>query len=276
VGSDHVLAAVGQVRLGEVHRLDLAPDFFSPPLFGRPAHRHTVQGGEEDFARDDLVDGWNTQASSHWDGLRHVREDGGFLDGRRGAELGSEHLAAPGLVTRAVLADVARWRDRQGRPLDPAGAEPIPLDELVATLADQGTDVVPGDVLLVNTGWVGWYAAAGGAARRGAADRATLRAPGLAADPGTAGWLWDRGVVAIAADNPSVEVWPLRTGAADAVPSLHVLALVRLGIVFGELWDLRSLAASCAADGRWESMIVSAPLGFPGACAAPANAIAIR
>ncbi|MFN7151340.1 MAG: cyclase family protein [Microthrixaceae bacterium] len=275
-GPAQALAAAQLVRTGAVLRLDLPPDFFSPPLFARAAHVHHVQGDEGDFARDDLLDGWNTQASTHWDGLRHVREGAGFFGGRSGAELGAEHLADPGLVTRAVLADVVRWRESTGRPLDPCSSEAITVADLEATLAHQGTVLQHGDVLLIRTGWAGWYAQAGPAERQAAAERSELRTPGLLASQATADWLAGHNLAGVAADNSSVEAWPLRSGTDGAGETLHVLAMVRLGIVLGELWRLDELADHCASDRRWVSMLVSAPLAFRGACATPANALVIR
>jgi hypothetical protein len=44
----------------------------------------------------------------------------------------------------------------------------------------------------------------------------------------------------------------------------------------GELWDLDALAADCASDGIYESMIVSNPLYVIGGVASPPNAVAIK
>lgn len=275
-GPAQALAAVQEVHAGTVLRLDLPQGTFDPPLFSRADHVHHVQGGETDFARDDLIDGWNTQAATHWDGMRHIREESGFFGGRAGADVGAEHLADPGLVTRAVLVDVAGWCQAVGRPLDPCSSATITVADLEAALDHQGSTLRQGDVLLVRTGWTGWYVEADSEQRRAAAERAELRTPGLLAHRDTAEWLAAHDVAAVAADNPSVEAWPLRAGTDGEGESLHVLAMVRLGVVFGELWRLDELAEHCVADQRWESMLVSAPLAFPGACAAPANALVIR
>jgi kynurenine formamidase len=275
-GPAEAQAAAALVLTGTVLRLDLPQDTFRPALFGRAEHVHHIRGEEEDFARDDLVDGWNTQASTHWDGMRHVRDQTGFFGGLAGSDLGAEHLADPGLVTRAVLADVAGWRTWVDRPLDPCSSEAITVADLEATLEHQRTVLREGDVLLVRTGWTGWYVRAAVEQRRFAAQRAKLRTPGLLAAQETADWLAGRHLAAVAVDNPSVEAWPLQSGTDGTGEPLHVLAMARHGLVFGELWWLDELAEHCAADQRWESMLVSAPLAFQGACAAPANAIVVR
>jgi hypothetical protein len=44
----------------------------------------------------------------------------------------------------------------------------------------------------------------------------------------------------------------------------------------GELWWLADLAADCAADGAYESFLVSSPLNAPGGIGSPASATAIK
>lgn len=44
----------------------------------------------------------------------------------------------------------------------------------------------------------------------------------------------------------------------------------------GEFWVLDELAADCAADGRYEFMLVAPPLNIPGAVGSPLNPIAIK
>ncbi|MCG2623400.1 cyclase family protein [Arthrobacter sp. I2-34] len=271
-----VLAAAATVRNGEVYPLDLPQGFIDPPLFGRPAAEHVVTGTEEELARDDLLNGWNTQGSSHWDGFRHIRDPLGFYGGIPGAGHGIEAWSRHGIVARAVVADVAGFRARAGDPIDATRPVCIDVDLLERTLAAQESVLREGDVLMLRTGWLDWYKRADRRARAEAADRNLLQAPGLLADEATARWLWDAGVCAVAADNPSVEVWPLLTGARGDEPCLHIRLLAQLGIPMGELWDLDALAAASAADGRWDGMLVSSPLPLPNGCASPANAVVIR
>jgi hypothetical protein len=44
----------------------------------------------------------------------------------------------------------------------------------------------------------------------------------------------------------------------------------------GELFVLEPLALDCAADRRYEFMVVSAPLNVVGGIASPPNAVAIK
>ena len=57
---------------------------------------------------------------------------------------------------------------------------------------------------------------------------------------------------------------------------MHPHLLGRLGIPIGELWWLDALADACAADGRYEFLVTSAPLNLPGGIGSPANALALR
>jgi hypothetical protein len=60
------------------------------------------------------------------------------------------------------------------------------------------------------------------------------------------------------------------------VGSLHRRVLPLLGMVLGELFDFERLGEVCAADGRYDFQLVSAPLHLLGGVGSPANAVAIR
>ena len=123
-----------------------------------------------------------------------------------------------------------------------------------------------------------------------AADRATLKAPGLPSGERAAEFLWDLHIAAIGTDNPGVEVWPQGTGRDPAEVAdikanhpermhevfAHSMLLPMLGIPLGEMFDLSRLAADCAADGRYACLFVSAPLNVPHGVATPPNALAIK
>jgi hypothetical protein len=58
--------------------------------------------------------------------------------------------------------------------------------------------------------------------------------------------------------------------------TLHVRLLVLLGLPTGALFELGALAGSCAADGRYAGLPISAPLRLPGGIASPPNAVVVR
>ncbi|MCH7484171.1 MAG: hypothetical protein IIA90_03370 [Chloroflexi bacterium] len=69
---ERVAAAARLVRKGAVFPLNLRIDRPDPPLYGRGRVLHTITGEGSD-GRDDYLDNFWPQASSQWDGLRHVR-----------------------------------------------------------------------------------------------------------------------------------------------------------------------------------------------------------
>ena len=262
-----VLAASRSIRTGRSFGLGLDLTLPDPPLFGRTPLRHEVTNARS-VVHDDIYHGWNTQSSSQWDGFRHMgHRDYGHYGGVADEEHGVHHWAARGIVGRAVLADVDRWRTSHGRPLRQGEADVITAADLLACLADQGTPLQTGDVLLVRTGYVTWYRDLDRAAREEHA--ASPQTPGLGgADVPSV--LWDLHVSALASDNPAVEVLP------SSRPFLHPQLLPLLGLPLGELWDLDALADDCAAVGTYDAFFTSAPLNMPGGVGTPPNAIAIR
>jgi hypothetical protein len=52
--------------------------------------------------------------------------------------------------------------------------------------------------------------------------------------------------------------------------------LAFFGMPIGEMWNLEGLAEDCAADGRYDFFLTSAPLNIPGGIGSPPNALAIK
>lgn len=283
--ADTVLAARTLVRRGAVFAVNWDIQLPAPGLFERPSLRHELVHAQESAPINDVISDWNTQSSSQWDGFRHITWPGrGHYNGD--LDHGVHHWALRGIVGRCVLADVARWRESVGRPLRFDRPDPIPAADLVATLTDQDTQIRPGDILLVRTGWIQWYLGVDDDTRATIADRTRLMTPGLEAAEDMAELLWDWQLAAVAADNPALEVWPTRTdGTAGEEPgtwrmtypwSLHSRVIAGLGMPFGEMWNLESLAEDSARGGGYEGMLTSAPLNLVGGAASPANALVIR
>jgi len=287
---ERVAAGVRAIRDHRVISLNLPLSLPDPPLFGRRPYQHEVT--VVTVGHDEYLSGWFPQGSSQWDGFRHVSFPGhGFYNGLPDESHGMEHWSERGIVGRAVLVDVGRWRSRAGWPVDFEDADPITVDDLAQTLADQGTSVEPGDVLVIRTGWTEWYRALpdAGRAELAAAGVYAFKSPGLQPGKDMAGYLWDLHIAAAATDSPALERWPrgwpiteeearLRFKDPERCEevSLHFSLLPLLGIPIGELWDLDELGAACAADGRYEFLLSSAPLSLPGGVGSSANAVAIR
>jgi kynurenine formamidase len=274
---DHaaVRAAAELVRDGESFGLNLPLTEISPPLFGRDPVAQDIFATDRNTL-DDRLDSFYPQGSTQWDGLRHVRaREFGFFGGVTDAEFGPDddrlgigHWAAAGIVGRGLLLDVVGHREREGRAYDPFGSEPIEADELRAIVDAQGVELRDGDVLLIRTGWIGAYRQLDQAD----AQAGAVTISGLSGSEDIARFLWDSGAIAVAADNPTLEVAP----GDPAVGSLHRRLIPLLGFVVGELLDLDRLASRCAADSRWDFLFTAMPLNLPGGVGSPANAMAIR
>lgn len=277
LGAEQRVAAASLIRRGVLFNLSLPLDLPSPPLFRRKPFRHVIlQEGRN--TQEDYLDQFYLQASSQWDGLRHIaaREFGYYggtpHDAVAGSDgpLGIEHMVGHGLVGRAVLLDVAGYLERQAEPVDPLGSFAIRPEHLEATRAAQRVEIRPGDILLVRTGWMAGYLAADSEGRERFAR--TFAFPGLYAGEETARYLWNLRVAAVAADNPALEVAP----GDRAAGSLHRRLIPMLGMPIGELFDLEALAADCREDGRYEVFFAAVPLYLRGGVASPANAVALK
>jgi kynurenine formamidase len=280
---ERVKRAATLIRTGRVINLNL-PLNFPITLYGgfRSGYRHHIEVGRG--SRDDYVDNFAMQGSSQWDSLRHIRfREFGYYGGRQDedldekGELGIENWARHGIIGRGVLLDAAGYMERRGTPLDQTRKFTMDGAFLEDVAKMENTQLEPGDIVLLRTGWLTWYKNLDDAGRE--ALRGTLHpgeggmgCPGL--DPGqtTAGWVWDRQLAAMAADNVALEALPV-----DASVGFQHRRLIALqGLPIGEVWDLDELAQDCARDGVFEFMLVSAPLNLPGGVGSPPNAYAIK
>jgi kynurenine formamidase len=269
------------VQNGKVFRLDAKIGFAQPPLFGRAAMVHTVIPLGP-TAHDDTIH-FNTQEGSQWDGLGHV---GHFhherfyndvtVDEVRGeagnAKLGIHHWADK-FVGRGVLIDAFGFRKKQNPSVNPLLRDVYTLKELQAALDAQGTALKPGSILLVRTGWMESYEKLSVDEKKDLAPMDKLAAMGIEASREMVAWLWNNRVAAIGTDCPAVEAFPFNFMDETA---LHYRALPLLGLPLGELFILAPLAEDCAQDGRYEFMVVSAPLNIEGGIASPPNAVVIK
>lgn len=280
---DLVVQAARLVRKGAVFPLNLPLNLPDPPLFGRRPYQHRIINFSP-IAKDDYLDGFWLQGSSQWDGLRHIRHPrDGFYNGvgdeevrPGGGRLGIEHWARRGIVSRGVLLDVERYLQQQGRPLDYRASQLITREDLEGCARAQGVTLRRGDILLVRTGWLHWYRHELDAVGRERLARESATGegsgPGLGPAVEIAAYLWDSGVVAIAADNPTVEAWPPTRERGF----LHYYVIAYLGMPLGELWHLDDLAEDCARDGVYEFLLTSAPLNLTGGVGSPPNTLAIK
>ncbi len=282
---DVIASAARLVRQGRAVSLQLPLDGNGPQTgaFGRvnAVHQMVATGTDHVAGRQVYSDdpyGWGfaddslflfLQGGTQWDALGHIFRDGKMFNGFDAAEVTSKGAARggvenmPTVVSRGVLIDLPR---HFGVAALAPGHAVLPED-LDAACAAQGVTVQPADVLLIRTGDM--------AARRtqpGWAGYAAGDAPGLSLHVGP--WLHDHQVAAIATDTWGAEVRPNEL--ADAFQPLHLVMIVSMGLLVGEIWQLDDLADDCAEDGVYEFLFVGPPLVVPGAVGSPLNPQAIK
>ncbi|MEQ6902558.1 cyclase family protein [Nocardioides sp. YIM 152588] len=243
-----------------------------PQSPNHPAYWHALPRRHGDMVRADGGSAANdmismgTHVGTHIDALSHVSQDGRLyggldadaaLEGGRYAELGA-HTIEP-MVRRGVLLDVPATL---GVGRLEAGQE-ITVADLTATAERQGTELRPGDVALVRSGWGQHFDAGDGDTYRGL----STGVPGVGEAGAT--WLADHGIHATGADTIAYE--RLAPGAGHGLLPAHRVLLVERGIYIVEAMDLEALAAA----GVHEFLLLLSPLKFYGATGSPVRPLAV-
>jgi len=282
---DTIAAACRLATTGKVFALGIPLQREGPQSGTRqrfnPIHAMFRDGGDRPRTPADVAemqgyggsDDWIVmplQSVTQWDSLAHIFYDGKMWNGysadlvtSTGAAKNSIDKTRDKLVGRGVLLDVARHKGV--RALEPGYA--ITVADLEATAAAAGVDVRRGDLLLIRTGHMSRYL-----------DRGDWRHFDLDPFPGVsvyaAPWLHARQIAAVASDNYAVEVRP------SEIPGFrnpfHVCAIPNMGLTLGEIFHLEDLAADCAADGRYEFLLVAPPLPVTRGVGTPINPYAIK
>jgi kynurenine formamidase len=167
---------------------------------------------------------------------------------------GQTHLSIaemPPIVTRAVLLDVARFRNVSVLP----DGYVITAEDMAGTLAAQGTQIHPGTAVLIRTGFYQHL--------RDGNPAYSDAIAGLGLE--SAQFLFDRGMILAGADNMTVEAFPPFDHA------VHRFLLVHNGVTHLENLFLEELAAQQI----YESLLIVTPLRLQGATGSWVHPIAI-
>jgi kynurenine formamidase len=273
---DRVRDAAALVRTGRSVSLSLpintvaGPDNAHPALYYvNTTHDVDVGAGDVRFATDFLAMQFHGDCHTHIDALCHVAYRGALYNGQpaslmtsRGA-LGMDITAfAAGVVGRGVLIDVPRLRGVKW--LEPG--EAVTREEIEAAEAAAGVRLGEGDILVFRTGhdrrrselgpWDVGYTGQG---------RAGL-------DPYALTLLHERRVAVFLPDGDGETV---PSPVADVVYPIHPLQITAMGMLCADSLDLQDLARVCEEEGRWEFLVVLAPLRLPRGTGSPFNPIAV-
>ena len=201
-------------------------------------------------------------SGTHLDGLGHIGIGAKTYNGTPYSEIAtSEGLSrlgiegVPPFVTRGVLLDVAAAKG--ATMLEDTYA--ITAADLDAACERQHVEVLPGDAVLVHTGW--------GALWREDGERYAKTEPGI--DVSAAQWCTGRRVCVIGADNWAVEVVPYPESSL-AFP-VHQHCIAKYGVYLLE----NVVTAELARDAVSEFCFVLLPIRIRGASASPVAPLGI-
>ncbi|UUU20294.1 cyclase family protein [Streptomyces sp. DSM 40750] len=271
VTADHVRRAVAGVRSGVVVPMALPWNTRHGPDNRKPAVHHMtdlgdVESPEPTTHKDFIAADYHGKGITHLDALCHIAYRGRLYDGRAareavdaaGARFGAVSELGP-LVTRGVLLDLpavlgVRW-------LEPGRA--VRARDVVAAEKALGVTIGEGDAVLLRSGHV----------RR----RKELGA--WDPDAASAGFhvdavplLAERGIALLGGDGDS----DVRPSPVEGVHSpVHALAVAAMGVPLLDNLDLEALADATAEAGRYEFLLVVAPLNVPGGTGSPVNPVAV-
>ena len=204
-------------------------------------------------------------ASTHIDSLAHTFFRGKMWNGydtsalvtkERGAEKNSVLPMKNGIVTRAVLYDIARLK---GVPYLAPG-DRIFAEDLEAWEKKAGVRVAPGDALVLRWGRYGRRAKLGPDDGAAGLDNSVLP------------WLKRRDIALLVWETAGYTPQPAGDLPRNAV---HNFIQAILGIHVLDRADLEALGEAAASRNRWEFMLTVNPLALPNATGSPVNPIAL-
>ncbi|MDQ2755950.1 MAG: cyclase family protein [Actinomycetota bacterium] len=285
LGPEQVLAAAGLIRSGKVFTLQrLIGDPKGDPVWpGRTPAERTQILDESNWDGDDAPaypgglhyadDKINAflQGSTQYDALGHVWYDGQLWNGYDarttigGLQKASiEPIAQRGVVGRAVLLDMARFRGKTNLE----AAETYTHDDLLACAAAQGVELRKRDIIVIRTNFLQLFFELGDKFYEGFCE------PGLVYSPELVTWFAEMEIPNLVTDTIANEVTTDPNNGVALV--LHNALMRNLGVTLTEIADLEKLADDCAADGVYEFFYAAAPLKVALGSGSPVNPLAIK
>jgi kynurenine formamidase len=265
------LTLVERLLRARVYDLGQPLEATTPVSPNHPPFRMGLVRRHGDLVREDGSSGANEMVvmgghtGTHIDALCHVSLGGrlyGGVDalessrGGRFRELGVETIAP--IVRRGVLLDPPAAHGLEGWE----AGRPITAADLQETCRRQGSEVRPGDAVLVRSGWPRdrW---------QDPAAFVGLRTGVPGPDESAAHWLAERRVFLTGADTIAYE-W-LAPGAGHRRLPVHVILLAQAGVHIVEVMHLEELSR----DRVYEFAFVASPLRMVGATGSPLRPLAM-
>jgi kynurenine formamidase len=268
---DVVLQAAQALKTGKVYSLALPIERGGPIIEYRGAPQRLTLTSHTDGA---MYEGYGaapgvganedililaSHSLTHMDALAHVFSEGTIYNGYPSNEFTSNGGAPRCDVTkngsfagRAVLLDLPTHQGIDW--IEPGHV--IDSGELESCRAAQGVEIRAGDILLIRTGWLDFFAT-------GKGDYAQ---PGIGFD--AASYIADHDIAAVGSDNAAIESIPFDD---NVFLGVHIELLQKRGITLLEHLVLKQMAD----DRCYESLLCVGALPFTGAAGSPINPIAI-
>jgi kynurenine formamidase len=267
-----VAAATALVRRGRSvslsYLLSKVADIDNPkPMLHYMSRLSLGMPGQPTMNEDFIGLDYHGKLVTHVDALCHCAYGGRLYNDRPtlesvtgfGATFGAVTSMEDGIVSRGALLDMPR---QLGVVWIEPGTGLVP-DQLEAAATSQGLAIKQGDVLLVRTGHF---------VRRSKLGPWNPDEVSAGVDLSCFPWLHARGVAVLGSD-ADTDARP--SPVADVHTPAHALALAAMGMPLLDNMHLDRLADTCAEEGRWEFLFVTAPLRLPGGTGSPINPLAI-
>ena len=263
-----VLEAVRLIQTGQIYQLgrlyEAGMPVFGTRHFSLRIPRTSGPLGENQLTwHEEIISGELGQVGTQFDALSHISighlcynglKQDDIITPEGFTKLGVEQVGP--IVTRGVLIDVVAYKQMEQLP----DHYEITADDLQGALDQQKTEIRPGDVVVIHTGWDKHWMVDN--------DRYTETEPGIGLSAGQ--YLVEKEIVMVAADNWGIEVVP-NPDESLAFP-VHQLFLAKHGI-----YNLENIiTADLAKDKVYQFAFVFTPLRLKGATGSPGNPIAIR
>ncbi len=273
---EHIRRAAGLVRSGRSVSMAIPINKVAGPDNPHPAAHHIVRGfdirsawGEPQYCADFLGSEIHGDCYTHIDALCHIAMKGKLYNGKpmsavtsQGTTIQDITAYAHGIVGRGVLVDIPRLRGVKW--LEPG--EAVTTAELEAAETAEGVRLGEGDIFVFRTGhhcrrlalgpWTNGYGGEGKA--------------GLHVE--TIRMLHERKVAAFFPDGDGETVPSNVEGMAGPI---HALQIASMGMACADSLQFEELVKVCEEEGRWEFLVVAAPLRLPGGTGSLFNPIAI-
>ena len=268
--------AASLVRSGRTVSLAVPINMVAGPDNPRPPVHYMVQAydvvpdlGEPRVCKDFLATEFHGDCLTHIDALCHIAYKGQLYNGKpstlvtsRGPTCQDITAYAHGIVGRGTLLDIPRLRGVKW--LEPG--EAVSRGELEAAERVQGVRLGKGDIFVFRTGhhrrrlelgpWNNRY---DGEGRAGLGLDAILM-------------LHERKVAAFFPDGDGETIPSNVEGVAYPI---HALQIAAMGMACSDSLQFEELVKMCEEEGRWEFMLMAAPLRLPGGTGSLFNPIAV-